>query len=575
MTYLAIFLFATSQIPANKPRGSSAPVSIRGAATSAKAGLLGTSSKIPRRTAELARRLQAHASGSTGPHNVDVWRKFVERRYNPDAQFLNLENILGDEEVKKMDRSKGFPSAKEAAVIFKLASQLKPEVLAMSFAYNDLTTTQPLQTLGHYLPNIRNLSLANNKLRLWKDLDNLSARKGKLLHLKELVLIGNPMRDLDTTPARMERYRTEVLRRFPTLELLDSVVVAKITFEETGPSTSSDTAPGQGPTSFPLEMMGGLIAPGIEGFVAEFLTRFFTAYDSARPSLADVYGPNATFSFSANTSIPPRARVQGHHNSASMPNQKKLEWSPYMANGSRNLSRVHTLQRAEQSLHTGPDDIVKKMTSLPGSRHDITAQDKFVVDAWPIQGVLPVPGDASTVLFITVHGQFEEEPSRGVRSFDRSFILAPAEPGSRAQQAGWQVVILSDQLVIRAYSSHEAWMSGPIRMPPVEGTQPGSQPGPAPAPSQGIPGPVAINPQLTPQQQQQLIGDPALAQIPEPQRSYVLELAARTGLNVSFAIQCLQGNSWDPSKALANFEQVRVSVPFHPLGLTTHLIQNQ
>lgn len=91
-----------------------------------------------------------------------------------------------------------------------------------------------------------------------------------------------------------------------------------------------------------------------------------------------------------------------------MPNQKKLEWTPYIAHGSRNLSRVNTLARAEKSLHTGPDEIVGKLTSLPGTRHDISAQDKFVVDAWPVQGVLPLPGDASTVLFITVHGQFGE-----------------------------------------------------------------------------------------------------------------------------------------------------------------------
>jgi len=209
------------------------------------------------------------------------------------------------------------------------------------------------------------------------------------------------------------------------LELLDSEVITKIAFEDPGPSTLQGATPRELPTSFPVDLTGGVIAPGIEGFVAEFLTRyvtmcisseidshsfrrFFTAYDTSRAGLADVYGPNASFSFSANTGIPPRARVQGHHNSPAMPNQRKLLWPPYLDNGSRNLSRVHTTQRAEQSLHIGPTDIVQKMASLPGSRHDITAQEKFVVDAWPVHGVLPAPGDASTVLFITVHGQFEE-----------------------------------------------------------------------------------------------------------------------------------------------------------------------
>ena len=73
-------------------------------------------------------------------------------------------------------------------------------------------------------------------------------------------------------------------------------------------------------------------------------------------------------------------------------------------------------------------------------------------------------------------------PSEGIRSFDRSFVLALSPEGSqyvgvfsvsmfdskplldRAKQSGWDVVILSDQLVVRAYSSFEAWRPGPMRV---------------------------------------------------------------------------------------------------------------
>lgn len=34
----------------------------------------------------------------------------------------------------------------------------------------------------------------------------------------------------------------------------------------------------------------------------------------------------------------------------------------------------------------------------------------------------------------------------------------------RAKQSGWEVMILSDQLVIRAYSSHDSWRPGPMRV---------------------------------------------------------------------------------------------------------------
>lgn len=45
---------------------------------------------------------------------------------------------------------------------------------------------------------------------------------------------------------------------------------------------------------------------------------------------------------------------------------------------------------------------------------------------------------------------------------------------------------------------------------------------------------------------------------PEPQRSLVVQICQRTGLNVKFAVDCLTGNAWDLERALANFEQVKV-----------------
>lgn len=116
------------------------------------------------------------------------------------------------------------------------------------------------------------------------------------------------------------------------------------------------------------------------------------------------------------------------------------------------------------------------------------------------------------------------------------------------------MVILADQLVIRAYSSHEAWSPGPIRMPPQE-TIPPTQPTTHPTLA---PQPTLINLPLPPQTQQLVASDPALAPLAQPQRLYVIELSTRTGLNAGYSIQCLEGNGWDPQKALANFEAVKV-----------------
>ena len=45
---------------------------------------------------------------------------------------------------------------------------------------------------------------------------------------------------------------------------------------------------------------------------------------------------------------------------------------------------------------------------------------------------------------------------------------------------------------------------------------------------------------------------------PEPQRTQVVRLCERTGLNVKFAVDCLQQNEWNQERAIANFEQVKV-----------------
>lgn len=84
----------------------------------------------------------------------------------------------------------------------------------------------------------------------------------------------------------------------------------------------------------------------------------------------------------------------------------------------------------------------------------------------------------------------------GIRSFDRTFMLVPAAEGSRcvllynallseadvrlsAKTNGWDIAILSDQWIIRNYSSHEAWKAGPLL---VQAASP-AHPAPTPAPT--------------------------------------------------------------------------------------------
>jgi nuclear RNA export factor len=212
------------------------------------------------------------------------------------------------------------------------------------------------------------------------------------------------------------------MRRFPTLEILDKEPVAKISFDAPQTLHTSGSA-GSHPTAkdFPTPMQPPLIAGVDGGIITSFLARyasslpssrasfygslsFFPMFDSQRATLSNVYNESATFSFQANTSIPARAKIQGFQYSKEMPNQRHLEWSPWLGAGSRNLSRVGGIvDKMLKSIHLGRDNVLSALSSLPQTRHDIIgAAEKFCIDAWP------VTHEDRTTLFLSVHGQFIE-----------------------------------------------------------------------------------------------------------------------------------------------------------------------
>ncbi|KAF8637812.1 hypothetical protein AX16_010730 [Volvariella volvacea WC 439] len=436
------------------------PLSIRGAARPTAVG-----------------RLRRNAGGSSSnmdtpvvrapPKTIEHWRQIVQSRWNPQLRYLNLESLADHEIVRRHNLSSpglGGGSAKEAAVLFKLASQLQPEVQSLSLANNGLKG-EHLAYLHRYLPRLVNLSLQNNSIQVWKDLEYISSRRDKMLNLRELILIGNPIRELEYQHGRGESYRQEVARRMSSLEVLDQEAIAQISFDvqttvPTVPTAALSTLKKPSPTTFPYEM-GPSFVTGVDGsLVGNFLVRFFELFDTQRAGLLDAYDSAATFSYTVNTSIPKRARIEGLHSSKNLPNQRKLDWNPWLQGGeggSRNLVRLSGLDRTVKSLHIGATEVVKAMASLPGTRHDIAGPPElFSVDAFPV-----IQGENMSLL-LTIHGQFTEVGVEGIRSFDRSFILIPAPPESQAKRNGWDVVILSDQWTIRSLSNPDAWKPGPM-----------------------------------------------------------------------------------------------------------------
>lgn len=527
--------------------GPSDPLSIRGASRPTLAGRMRRNAVSSSGTSVVP---GARPATGRAAKQIELWREVVRARWNGESQFLNLESLIDDEVVKKHNLSPpgvGGGSVREAAVIFKLASELKPPVKTLSLANNRLVGDH-LQYLAKYLPKLENLSLQGNNIRQWKDLDFISGRREKLSHIRELVLLDNPIRDQEYSHGRADGYKHQITRRFSSLEMIDSEPVAQISFD-VPQSTSAAPVKKPNATTFPVPMGPSMIYGVDGGLVSNFLVRFFDVFDNHRDTLANIYDPQASFSFSVNTTIPARARIQGLLYDKEMPNQRSLTWANWLQAGSRNLNRLQgTLDKSVKSLLMGSDSIVSTVGKLPGTRHDITGPaEKFCLDT------SPVPLGTGMGLLVSVHGQFTEMPVNGVRSFDRTFVLAAAPEGSRAKLNGWDVVILSDQWTIRAYSSCDAWKPGPLLVQATKAEPIRNPPVQAPIPVSGSLSNQWLD--SLPSEQRN-----ALSTIPEPQRNFVIDVMRRTNLNVKFAVDCLQNNGWTVERALANFEQVKATL---------------
>ncbi|BGP12687.1 nuclear mRNA export, poly(A)+RNA binding protein [Rhodosporidiobolus nylandii] len=536
------------------------------------------------------------ASDPPSANTIDVLRLFLVSRYSQPDRMLNMERMAEDPILKEHQLippgSPGAPS-NMAGALWKLAKEiievdtprdvrfrlhpallahLRPaQVISLSLANNTLSSILPLSPflLTSSLPNIENVSFANNNLSHFRDMDPFSPLVGKERKdkkpkgwgkLKELVLTGNPVVHSGGT---VQTYEREMARRFATLRTLDQKPLdPTIAFSVAQKAAADGTTPGlsgrvksekakqakREQVVFPVEIKGGFFeSDQTRDFVGGFFLKFFAAFDSDRPSLLSAYAPLCTFSLHADTSHPARARAKkiGINGDKRFPHQHKLDWKSYLTpEGSRNLSRVKMPEKRVNTLKMSPSQVVETVMALPKTQHPLEQADKFVWDTWTLPGMIPPaqPGaEAETVIYASVHGELTEFPSKGVRSFDRTFILAPAPPGSPAQVAGWPCVILSDLLTLRGYS--DLAFSKP--RPPPQPAAPAPAAAPAPTPA-GVPPVVAAPPPVAAQERAEGVTD--------EQQNLILQLQQVTRLNYPFAHLCLSQNNWDPHQALAQFQ---------------------
>ncbi|KAJ2747262.1 nuclear mRNA export, poly(A)+RNA binding protein [Coemansia sp. BCRC 34301] len=466
-------------------------------------------------TDSAGRDAQGSSSTSDSASIKDRLINLLQTRADMQGSSLDL-SLLAQDNIIKSIGADPLRDGKVFKAILVIAAQIYPNLVTISFADNGLRSLKPIVDLGAHFPGLRNMSLMNNMLSDFRELDCLSAAGSTtpLSQLTELILLGNPAREAELAqPNGGASYVDKVHQRFPTVSILDMNPVtprAQPGLPTKVPSDSTAAMVKQLP--FPTEQSFAE-NQGIGDMANAFLAGFFGLYDGNRGGLADIYDQAAQFSLMVDTSHPTNAFAQTKAQS-----QKHVDLTAYIRI-SRNLARVKSHTKRMSALVIGKEAVVQTIVQLPATHHPVQDAQRFSFDAWQAE-MLGAHGVSHTVAIVVIHGEFTEVRSQSVISFDRVFALAPAQPGSVAAAIGSPCVIVNDQLTLRRYNGFHSWLAMPVDPPSIAS---GS---------------------LAPEQQEM-----------------ARALQEKTGLNAEWTIKCLENYGWNYQLALSEFPQIRSTLP--------------
>ncbi|KAI8332825.1 hypothetical protein BC941DRAFT_435432 [Chlamydoabsidia padenii] len=371
---------------------------------------------------------------------MDILRTFLKSRWNGSMGYLNLESMHTDPYLKKKGiRAPGSngASAVVGPAMMKLAGEMfQNDVLTLSFANNRLHNVQSISTLAQYLPLVQNISFQGNQIKNYEGLEALSGT-GKLPHLRELIMAGNPLVESECKKYGHARgYLRNMVKRFPTLALLDGQPVA-LSEEEAQAIQKTGKV-------LPLDTKHNFFdSEQTQVAAMTFLTSYFAAFDGhQRSDLATIYDAQATFSVSTLIRLRSQTKLKRREKKKLMVDDESLEWTSI----NRNL-KLKNQKQGSKGLITGSEAIGETFQRLPPTIHDYNNTKDFVIDAH----------QTALGLILTIHGEFKEDEKAAPYSFDRTFILRPSVPDSPAAHAGSPFTIVTDSLTVRDYNGNQGF----------------------------------------------------------------------------------------------------------------------
>lgn len=476
---------------------------------------------------------------------ITLLKNFLYKRYNPQIKMLDLSNLHSDPDlVQKGLFSSMSTQSKMFPALMKLASK-EPQfdVESVNLSDNNLKDISGITTLAQTFPNLKNLCLANNQISRFRTIE---VWKNKFKELRELLMTNNPI-----TNDKM--YRSEMMRLFPKLVILNNVVVR-------------DEQKLASIYSIPMKLQQFFFENNeIGSSSTDFVTNFLNFWDADRMQLLGLYTPQSQFSVSVDSSIPPASVSESDQNPS----------FGYYLSHSRNISKVSSEKSIEQRLSLGPEAISNIFGSIPKTRHhlqDMPNEYSMQTVSYPqINGFI-----------VTLHGFFEEvaKPDIDVnnkastgrsrrfthghnaannrlfkKSFDRTWVIVPTGAG---------VVVASDMLTVRPFAAN-AWAQQPP--PPAIPPQP--------QPQMGIGGQPVPMGAIPPQQQ------PSMSPMPTPvpmaptlqlpmevqarlnpvQLELLNKLHLETKLNAEYTFMLAEQSGWDYEVAIKGFQNSVNNIP--------------
>lgn len=429
-------------------------------------------------------------------------QSILSQRYIGDSKVLKLDALATDAELVNLgmfqNRERALKTFKGLMAIcdtlFKTEKEKQEAIESISLANNNIDDVEQVESVAITFPRLKNLEMSGNQISSFQGLDRW---KGKFKALESVYFTGNPIEVADPN------YQATLLEWFPKLQNINGNQVR----------TAEQIAEAEAALRPRPIRQNGPDFRDVGGIGENFLLEFFASYDSDRQGLASRFYDDASqFSLAIDTTA-----VRDANAPAPMP------WASYIKL-SRNLTKITHQNARTQRLFKGGNVINDVWKSLPLTRHPDIKQEisKFIMDCHPLPGLgdpSGQPGMGVDGLIIAVHGEFEEHDQTtntvGKRSFSRTFILGPGQPGKGP------IRVVSDMLSLRAYSALPNVFVAPTQAPPVEQNQ---------------------------------------------HQAMIAELSKQTGMTPQYSEMCLTQVNWEFDKALVIFNEKKVSTIYNKHG---------